>query len=481
MNFAQICGALGDFNLGWPDRVGGFLDILGTLDFDVDAIGPNCVFTGWGWQHDMYLQLLLPVVVLVANKGQYFAAKLLLTMRLPRFRVLKWLGIAPANREELSDLHDELNMKVISFVNMVYLTLVRYCVGAFVCDEVAVDKAALVASPPMDCWTSEHQTVVGFAAIGMLVYVVGFPLFVATTLMRVHNAQQHSDPKILRKYGEIYDRYETDGFAYEMMSITRRGVFGIISVFKGSPEMQCFASQLVLILQFTAQVPPTRCSTLSWCQLVCCSRFEAFPWYRQVKLNPYIDANLDIVETVLTLILLFLACCGLIFSAYSPASGLELSSWKQAQLLSLTWLSYLSMILGSLLCAALLANEFFELLVAWYLNRVSFLGDASADPEQGKGKLTYSKSALAYPEARGLEADPRSLSSKWKGALVASAAIQKLKSVARRRLSVVGSYNVPQGGADKVVSSRDTKLFYLVNLLRFRKSMQGLDPSERPS
>ena len=255
MNFAQIAGALGNFNLGWPDRVAGFLDILGTLDFDVDVIGPNCVFTGWGWQHDMYLQLLLPVLVLVVNKGQYFAAKLLLMMRLPRFRVLRWLGIAPANEEELSDLRDELNTKIVSFLNIVYMTLVRYCVAAFLCDEVATDKFALVASPPMDCWASEHQAAVVVAAIGMLVYVVGFPVFVAATLLRVHKAQQHSDPKVLRKHGEIYDRYEAHGFAYEMMSITRRGVFGFISVFKESPELQCFASQLVLILQFTAQVP----------------------------------------------------------------------------------------------------------------------------------------------------------------------------------------------------------------------------------
>ena len=120
MNFAQICGALGDFSLNWPPEAGAFMTYLGVLDFDVDAIGPNCVYVTWSWQQDLYLQLLLPVLVLAVNKSQYLAAKLLLMLRLPRFRLLKLLGIAPENKQELSELQDELNMKVIVIKPNVY-------------------------------------------------------------------------------------------------------------------------------------------------------------------------------------------------------------------------------------------------------------------------------------------------------------------------------------------------------------------------
>ena len=88
MNFAQIAGALGGFNLHWPGRVGGFLTVLGVLDFDVDAAGPHCVFSGWTWYDDMYLQLALPVFVLLVNKGQYLLAKGLFALQIPRLRVL---------------------------------------------------------------------------------------------------------------------------------------------------------------------------------------------------------------------------------------------------------------------------------------------------------------------------------------------------------------------------------------------------------
>ena len=38
------------------------------------------------------------------------------------------------------------------------------------------------------------------------------------------------------------------------MPIARRGVFGCIGVFGTRPEMQCLCGQLVLLVQFVAQV-----------------------------------------------------------------------------------------------------------------------------------------------------------------------------------------------------------------------------------
>ena len=99
----------------------GFLTILGVLDFDVDAIGPNCVAHHWGWSQDLYLQLLLPLLVWAINHGQYRLAQLLLRMRFPQFRVLRWLRLAPSDDDELSELYDNLNLKIVSFVNMVYV------------------------------------------------------------------------------------------------------------------------------------------------------------------------------------------------------------------------------------------------------------------------------------------------------------------------------------------------------------------------
>jgi hypothetical protein len=167
--------------------------------------------------------------------------------------------------------------------------------------------------------------------------------------------------------------------------------------------------------------------------------------------------------------LLILCFCGTIFSAYDPNAGFE--PWHFE---SLAWIAFLSMIIGTLLCAALLANEFFEVCFAWHLNREGLLGDTSDDPSHRPELLAYSKSATAYVlvdspkkvavQDTALHAEPnaslggvaQAMTSKFKGAFV-----YKLKE------------------DDEDVSIEDTKLFYHVNLLRFRTSIQRRDPSER--
>jgi hypothetical protein len=199
-----------------------------------------------------------------------------------------------------------------------------------------------------------------------------------------------------------------------------------------------------------------------------------------VKKNPYVDSNLDVVETVLTLILLFLSCCGMVFAAYTENGGFL--PWH---LESLSWLAYLSMVLGSLLCSALLANEAFEQSCAWYLNRVSFLGDASADAKRSRAELAYSKSAVAHVEMLQPSSNAISMDTAPSSTVGRSLAIRRSVSDAfqwfEKRLSKIGSYVATQDQGEEEVSSKDTNLFYLVNLLRFHQSMKGLDASDKSS
>jgi hypothetical protein len=90
LNFAQIAGVLGGFELNWPGEgvphpsyaahrflarlasyrcglagkyyISTFLDICGILDFDIDVTGPQCIVE-WTWISNFYLQLSLPLVV----------------------------------------------------------------------------------------------------------------------------------------------------------------------------------------------------------------------------------------------------------------------------------------------------------------------------------------------------------------------------------------------------------------------------------
>ena len=243
-------------NLDWPENVYTLLAYLGLLDFDVDVSsparlltiivsrtslhsralqlpaprahvvlqvsGPDCL-VAWSWRHDFYFQLCLPLAVAVINIIQYLFCHLL--ARFPpsagsrlRVRIFAVLGVPsgvdPEQRAtDLRALRGDIFAKVISFTNIIYMTLVRYCIGAFVCMDIKDGLQVLTVYPDIECYTPLHDEIRGVAAAGIVLYVFGFPLGVLFSLVRVGGKQHHSIPSKLRKYGGVYDRYESHAYA----------------------------------------------------------------------------------------------------------------------------------------------------------------------------------------------------------------------------------------------------------------------------
>ena len=193
-----------------------------------------------------------------------------------------------------------------------------------------------------------------------------------------------------------------------------------------------------------------------------------------MRLNPYICSNLDIVETALTLILMLLSSCGMVFSATQGNPVFE------AHQDFLTWISYLGMVLGSFLCAALLANELFELAYTRHLHSADFLGDRSADPVTGRAELVYSKNARAVVAFEAIE-DLSRLSSPSKRH-TSKNPLRRMSTMLLVSLrSRVGKFEIEDDPFEERVDSGDTKLFQCISLLRLHRSMQHLDPGPKAS
>jgi hypothetical protein len=123
-------------------------------------------------------------------------------------------GVDPEQRAtDLRALRGDIFAKVISFTNIIYMTLVRYCIGAFVCMDIKDGLKVLTVYPDIECYTPLHDEIRGVAAAGIVLYVFGFPLGVLFSLARVSSKQHHSIPSKLRKYGGVYDRYEAHAYA----------------------------------------------------------------------------------------------------------------------------------------------------------------------------------------------------------------------------------------------------------------------------
>jgi hypothetical protein len=123
LNFAQLCGVLGAFDLNWPANLGAFFSVCGLLDFDVDVTTPGCVVS-WSWTHDMILQLSMPLVVGLVNVLECAILSVC------------W----PTQDPEAAKFRRATAIsKYLNFVNCLYMTLVRYTVAAFVCMDLTDD------------------------------------------------------------------------------------------------------------------------------------------------------------------------------------------------------------------------------------------------------------------------------------------------------------------------------------------------------
>ncbi len=119
---------------------------------------------------------------------------------------------------------------------------------------------------------------------------------------------------------ESFHRYEpNESFYYELVSILRRGLCGAIDAATLPPQLQVLAVQRILVLQpiygyciYTRA--PLRTDTRPQVQLVL-----IFQLVIQFRLAPFIEAKLDVVETLLTIVLCVLSFCGMAFSLGGPS------------------------------------------------------------------------------------------------------------------------------------------------------------------
>ncbi len=163
------------------------------------------------------------MAVLFINSAQYAIVFVLSRFGRRESKYTAWalrsLGVpavdlTPEERDdELKALRGGIFTKVISFTNIIYMTLTRYIVGSFVCMDIKEGLQVLRAYPDIECYSELHHQIMAVGGVGLVVYVLGFPLAVLFSLYRIGSKQHHSVPSRLRKYGLVYDRYETHAYA----------------------------------------------------------------------------------------------------------------------------------------------------------------------------------------------------------------------------------------------------------------------------
>ena len=136
------------------------------------------------------LQLSLPLVVGLINVLEYAARSFFEPAHDPQWARAK------------------VTSKYCSFVNCLYMTLVRYSLAAFACIDVnAVGVLVLNADPNVDCYSTEHIWLMGLGSVGILLYCIGFPLMSVIALSMIDNRQEHNSRLRIQQFGSLYSRY----------------------------------------------------------------------------------------------------------------------------------------------------------------------------------------------------------------------------------------------------------------------------------
>ena len=201
--------------------------------------------------------------------------------------------------------------------------------------------------------------------------------------------------------------------------------------------------------------------------------------FLQVKLSPSLDWRLDVIDSVSSLTLLLLTLCGMFFSIPESSESTHYREW-------ISWLAYLSVWMFSLLAAAALINEIFEIVWCWRLRRQSFLGE---DPlVHIKEELRYSTSGLAHPATPALswrrsltigspsKMPRRKKTGIFKGFLHNNreAIVESIRKQLFSRTVIASTTRRDKQTEGTDVIDVCTSVFHQINMLRFRASMQHL-------
>jgi hypothetical protein len=89
-------------------------------------------------------------------------------------------------------------------VAQVYLAVSRYSTSVFRCEELEDGQRVLAAYPGIVCDSPEHSIYFGFGVVGIMVYMVGYPLLVGLMLRRIQKKKLRTDTGAIASFGWVW-------------------------------------------------------------------------------------------------------------------------------------------------------------------------------------------------------------------------------------------------------------------------------------
>jgi len=249
LSWAQLANVIGDLDLRWPSSLEIVFGVANIMDFDVDIVEPTCFKASWTYAENFFVQLALPFILGgVAMIGYILSCILGAVMRSSKGEqspVARFFRL-PRDRADLDARWDATVAAFLSSIEITYITIAKYCFDSFKCEDMH-GVSVLSASPDIECGSREHDSVRAQGAVGILFYVIGFPVYVVWVLYSLHRKQAFSDPVALRRYGFLYQRYELAYSWTGLVVLLRRCLFVGVLVFLHNAAFQVAILAAIII------------------------------------------------------------------------------------------------------------------------------------------------------------------------------------------------------------------------------------------
>eukprot|EP00347_Sterkiella_histriomuscorum_P023866 403333113 len=249
-NYFQVIMLAKDFELQWPDKVEQILSIFSFVSSSQqNLISFDCFYQQLGSQpiHSYYLRIIIygltPILMSLAG-------------------VFLWIMIRLTVKRKDKEFSIKRNIKTTcySIILLLHPTITTNTFQLFSCMSFEDGKSYLRKDMSIQCWTSSHlKWSAGIAIPILLVWIVGFPLFIYAQLHRIKG--QYGEIQNLQLYGLFYVGLTDKAIYWELIVVNfRKFTIIVIGTFvtQDKQSLKALLTILILFIQnyYTRNVDP---------------------------------------------------------------------------------------------------------------------------------------------------------------------------------------------------------------------------------
>eukprot|EP00736_Rhodelphis_marinus_P010229 Rmarinus@m.1319 len=280
--YLQAMAIISQYGLRWHEYLEPLLQLVSVVNFDVDFFSPQCLIP-WNYGSRIAIQLSVPFLVLVGLLiRDYMRASPTLRRVLRGGRAMAWHNAVRGNVFP----SDRTIGTMVSVLDVMYHTLTIKSLEPMFCRQMPDGSSVLWAGPSVICGSGVHLVLVAMGGLGILLYAIGIPVLFSYIFYFGYKHDMLAEPKFQKRYGFLFTRYEANYFWWHIMLIVRKLLLCIIMVcLSDSPVLQGGLALFVLLAGLMGQAYS----------------------------RPFVQTQLDYLETMLVTTLVVFTYCGIMF------------------------------------------------------------------------------------------------------------------------------------------------------------------------